>query len=63
MYDITPEEVKSLLEKLRNIRKKSGEMIAFLEHMMQLQDNTKSDDYDPDDYLKSWVPTPKDKKG
>ena len=63
MYDITSEEVKSLLEKLRNIRKKSGEMIAFLEHMMQLQDNTKSDDYDPDDYLKSWVPTPKDKKG
>lgn len=63
MYDITSEEVKSLLEKLRNIRKQSGEMIAFLEHMMQLQDNTKSDDYDPDDYLKSWVPTPKDKKG
>ncbi len=63
MYDITPEEVKSLLKKLRNIRKQSGEMIAFLEHMMQLQDNTKSDDYDPDDYLKSWVPTPKGKKG
>jgi dTDP-4-dehydrorhamnose reductase len=63
MYHITKDEVLSWLENMRQIRKKTGEMIAFLEHMMQLQDNTKSDDYDPDDYLKSWIPTPKGKKG
>ena len=56
MYVITPEEIKALMEKLRNIRKQSGEMIAFLEHMRQLQDNTDSDQYDPDEYLQSWIP-------
>lgn len=53
MYHITRDEVMSLLQNLRQIRQKSGEMIAFLEHMMELQgDQTlKPVNYNPDDYL------------
>lgn len=53
MYNITKDEALSLLQNLRQIRQKSGEMIAFLEHMMQLQDQTplRELSYNPDDYL------------
>ena len=53
MYQIKEDEVESLLQSLRQIRQKSGEMIASLEHLMQLQkkDDSQKDDYNPDDYL------------
>ena len=37
MYQMKEDEVESLLQTLRQIRQESGEMIAFLEHLMQLQ--------------------------
>ena len=61
MYNITKDEALSLLQKMRQIRQASGEMISFLEHMMQLQDEErKSDDEpsDPDAYLHSWAQHP-----
>lgn len=63
MYNITPGEVETLLQKLREIRQLSGEMMAFLEHMRQLQDDQLPDEEDPDDYLKPWIPSPQIKKG
>ena len=53
MYQMKEDEVESLLQTLRQIRQKSGEMIAFLEHLMQLQkkDVSIKDSYNPDDYL------------
>ena len=53
MYSITKDEALSLLQKMRQIRQTAGEMIAFLEHMMQLQGkNTLRElPYNPDDYL------------
>ena len=61
MYNITKDEALSLLQKMRQIRQATGEMIAFLEHMMQLQgEERKSDDEpsDPDAYLHSWAQHP-----
>ena len=63
MYNITPGEVETLLQKLREIRQLSGEMMAFLEHMRQLQDDQLPDEEDPDDYLKPWISSPQIKKG
>lgn len=53
MYNITKDEALSLLQKMRQIRQTAGEMIAFLEHMMQLQDKSTLRElpYNPDDYL------------
>ena len=53
MYNIAKDEALSLLQKMRQIRQKSGEVIAFLEHMMQLQDKStlRQLPYNPDDYL------------
>ena len=52
MYNITKDEALSLLQKLRQIRQKSGEAIAFLEHMIQLQGEHQNEYiYNPDDYL------------
>ena len=57
MYKITKEEAMSLLQKLRQIRQAAGEVIAFLEHLMQLQEATelKSVDYNPDEYLEKLI--------
>ena len=63
MYHITPKETQELLDKLREIRRISGEMMAFLEHMRQLQSEPVSKDYDPDDYLESWVSNLNNMKG
>lgn len=63
MYNITPGEVETLLQKLREIRQLSGEMMAFLEHMRQLQDDQLPDEEDPDDYLKPWITSQQIKKG
>lgn len=53
MYQMKEDEVMSLLQTLRQIKQKSGEMIAFLEHLAQLQkkDVSTKDGYNPDDYL------------
>ena len=53
MYKITKDEALSLLQKMRQIRQTAGEMVAFLEHMMQLQDKTtlRELSYNPDDYM------------
>ena len=53
MYHITKVEVLSWLENMRQIRKKTGEMIAFLEHMMQMQQDSalREVSYNPDAYL------------
>lgn len=57
MYHITKEDAVKLLYKLRLIRQSSGEAIAFLEHMFQLQNKeTGIDAYDPDEYLEQWIP-------
>ena len=37
MIQMTKEEAEALLRKLRILRRESGEMIAFLEHLMQTQ--------------------------
>ena len=60
MYQIKEDEVQSLLCKLRQIRQASGEVIAMLEHMRQLQSlGHDVEEYDPDDYLERWfTPTP-----
>ena len=61
MYNISKDEVLSLLKKMRQIRQASGEMISFLEHLMQLQgEERQSDDEpsDPDAYLLSWAQYP-----
>ena len=61
MYNITKDEALSLLQKMRQIRQASGEMVSFLEHLMQLQgEERKSDDEpsDPDAYLHSWAQHP-----
>lgn len=53
MYKITKEEAASLLQKTRQVRLATEEMIAFLEHMIQLQEeNSRNLSYDPDDYLR-----------
>ena len=53
MYPIFKEEALALLEKLRKIRKDTGEMIAFLEHYLQLHGEIShaAVHYNPDDYL------------
>ena len=53
MYQMKEDEVLSLLQTLRQIRQKSGELIALLEHITQLQnkDVSTNDIYNPDDYL------------
>ena len=53
MYNITKEEALKMIECMRQIRQKSGEFISFMEHLMQLQENTylREVSYDPDDYL------------
>ena len=53
MYNIKKEELSSLLQKMRQIRQTFGEMIAFLEHLMQMQGDPalKPVNYNPDDYL------------
>lgn len=53
MYNITKDEALSLLQKMRQIRQTAGEMISFLEHMMQLQEKTylREVSYNPDAYL------------
>lgn len=53
MYRISRDQVMSQLEKLRQIRQSAGEVIAFLEHLTQLQGEgrTPDSDYNPDDYL------------
>lgn len=57
MYQIKEDEVQSLLFKLRQIRQASGEAIAMLEHMRQLQSlGHDAEEYDPDDYLERWIP-------
>ena len=57
MYQISPTEVQTLLQKLRIIRQVSGEAIAFLEHLEQLQGSKDSNKlcYDPDDYLSRYA--------
>lgn len=53
MYQMKEDEVLSLLQTLRQIRQKSGELIALLEHIAQLQnkDVSAKEIYNPDDYL------------
>ena len=53
MYKITKSEMESLLEKMRRIRQESGEIISFIEHLMQLQSEflLRKSSYNPDDYL------------
>ena len=53
MYQISEEEVLSQLQKLRQIRQAAWEVIAFLEHMTQLQGKPggRASEYNPDDYL------------
>lgn len=55
MYQLKKEELLSLLENMRQIRQKAGEMISFLEHMMQLQPISPLRElpYNPDDYLEN----------
>lgn len=56
MIQMTKEEADALLRKLRILRRESGEMIAFLEHLMQTQvgRNALPERYDPDDYVDLW---------
>lgn len=55
-YFVTKDEAADLLRKFRQIRQASGEAIAFLEHMFQLQNKGLCDDtYDPDEYLERWI--------
>ena len=57
MYQMKEDEVQSLLCKLQQIRQASGEAIAMLEHMRQLQSlGHDAEEYDPDDYLERWFP-------
>ena len=58
MYQIKKEEVLLLIENMRQIRQKAGEIIALLEHLLQLQQleqNSERTEYDPDDYLSQWI--------
>ena len=50
---MTKDEALSLLQKMRQIRQETCEMIAFLERRMQLQDNPSLQklSYNPDAYL------------
>ena len=46
------DDAKDLLQKLRQIRQSAGEMIAFLEHALQLLgDQSECFHYNPDEYL------------
>ena len=46
------DDAKVMLQKLRQIRQSAGEMIAFLEHALQLQgDKSECFYYNPDEYL------------
>ncbi len=46
------DDAKDMLQKLRQIRQSAGEMIAFLEHALQLQgDESECFHYNPDEYL------------
>lgn len=56
MIQIKKEEADALLRKLRVLRRESGEMIAFLEHLMQTQGykDAVPERYDPDDYSDLW---------
>lgn len=53
MEAICFEKAETFLLKLRQIRQISGELIAFLEHWMQLQTNSGKEEikYNPDEYL------------
>lgn len=58
MYQIRNEDLLLLLENMRQIRQRAGETIAFLEHLMELQQPQKKEcqvDYDPDAYLAQWI--------
>ena len=58
MYQMKKNDLLSLIENLRLIRQKSGESIAFLEHLMQLhqpQETEGQNNYDPDAYLTQWI--------
>ena len=56
MIQMTKEEAEALLRRLRVLRRESGELIAFLEHLMQGQGCGAAipERYDPDDYTELW---------
>ena len=50
------DDMKVMLRKLRQIRQSAGEMIAFLEHALQLLgDQSECFHYNPDEYLERFA--------
>lgn len=58
MHQSNQRELLFLLETVRQIHQKTGELTVFLERMLQEskpQDSTPGEDYDPDAYLTQWI--------
>lgn len=58
MPQLNQQELLLLLETVRQIHQKSGELTVFLERMLQelkSQDSIPGEDYDPDAYLMQWT--------
>ena len=58
MHQSNQQELLFLLETVRQIHQKTGELTVFLERMFQEskpQDSTPREDYDPDAYLTQWI--------
>lgn len=58
MHQSNQRELLFLLETVRQIHQKTGELTVFLERMLQEskpQDSTPGEDYDPDAYLTQWT--------
>lgn len=58
MHQLNQQELLLLLETVRQIHQKTGELTVFLERMLQEskpQDSTPEENYDPDAYLTQWI--------
>ncbi len=58
MPQLNQQELLLLLETVRQIHQKTGELTVFLERMVQEskpQDSIPREDYDPDAYLTQWT--------
>lgn len=58
MHQSNQQELLVLLETVRQIHQKTGELTVFLERMLQEskpQYSTPGEDYDPDAYLTQWT--------
>lgn len=55
MLNITSEEARALLQKMRQVKQVAGEAVALLEHTIQLYggdgDDNQEFPYNPDDYI------------